>query len=145
MAVIGNLTSKAGFSLIKIAEELDERTIGECIIRDADVDVITLLDWAKDHGVEAIHLVFPPCSSKSGKPGVILTESHEPSTTIKAVDPARIVKDLWMNLTGSLNKKAVVSALKVLSQISFRVYECIPDNDGCDRVFMRWLKETCNA
>ncbi len=145
MAVIGNLTSKAGFSLIKIAEELDERIIGNCIIRDADVDVITLLDWAKDHGVKAVHLVFPPCSSKSRKPGVILTESHEPSTTIGAIDPASIVKDLWMNLTGSLNKKDVVSALKVLSTIPFRVYECIPDNNGCDEVFISWIKETCNA
>lgn len=143
--MIGNLTSRAGFSLIKIAEELDERTIGNCIIRDADVNVITLLDWAKDHGVESIHLVFPPCSSKNGKRGLILTESHEPSTNIEAVDPARIVKDLWMNLTGSLNKEDVVSALKILSQIPFKVYECIPEDDGCDRIFMKWLKETCNA
>lgn len=145
MAIVGNQTSRAGFSLIEVAEEFDEKRIGKCIIRDSDVDVITLLDWAKEYSVSRIYLVFPACTDEARDPGVYFEGSYEQHGIIRQAEPNKIVKGLWMNLTGSLNKDDVVSALKILAHIPFSVYECYPDASGCRGPLNDWLKEACNA
>ncbi|MEB3765308.1 MAG: hypothetical protein GSR77_03995 [Desulfurococcales archaeon] len=144
VAIIGNLTNEIGYSLIKTAEALDGKTIGKCIVRDADVDVLTLLDWAKEHKVKQIDLLFPVTKCHPKAKGVSLIAKYPIQEKTGSVDPNDIVKDIWMNLTGSLQKSHVVSALKVLSHLPFNIYECCPGKGDCLRVVKDWLKERCS-
>ncbi|MCE4609277.1 MAG: hypothetical protein F7C36_02710 [Desulfurococcales archaeon] len=144
VAIIGNLTNEIGYSLIKTAEALDDKTIGKCIVKDADVDVLTLLDWAREHKVKQIDLVFPATKCHPTAKGVSLIAKYTIQEKTGAGDSNDIVKDIWMNLTGSLQKSHVVSALKVLSYLPFNIYECCPGKGDCLGDVKDWLKERCS-
>ncbi len=143
VAIVGNVTSKQGFSLIQAAEKLDGKTIGRCIVVDADVDVLTILDWANEHGAQQVYLVFPPCKPQlQEKPGISYVEGH-PETKPLREDPQILVKNIWMNLTGSLARKDVVSAMRTLSHLPFKVYECHPKDGDCIAPLQEWLGAVC--
>ncbi|RUM46662.1 MAG: hypothetical protein DSY37_04750 [Hyperthermus sp.] len=129
--------------LIEAAEEFDGVVTGSCIIVDADVDVLTIIDWARDYGVDEIFLVFPPCGRAEGK-GVVFLGSYKPVDAV-GIDPGDLVRDIWMNLTGSLSLEDVVSAMRLLSPFPFKVFSCVPSRDGCRTVLEDWFKATCNA
>ncbi|MCE4628526.1 MAG: hypothetical protein F7C34_05215 [Desulfurococcales archaeon] len=141
VALVGNVASREGLALIEAAERMDRRRLGKCVVYDADVDALTLLDWAKDEGASTILVVFPS-SGMAREPGVYHVSDHAPLPE-RSLETSELVRDIWMNLTGSLMPNDYVRALRVLSNIPFSVYECTPRNGDCIGVLEEWLGEVC--
>ena len=143
VAIVGNIASKEGLALVKAGERLDRQKFGRCVVYDADVNVLTLLDWAIDEGVSLILLIFPPFSGRVLREGVWHVADYKPIEQ-NALDTRDLVKDIWMNLTGSLMPGDYVRAMRALSRLPFSVYECVPRDGGCVSVLREWLGEVCD-
>ncbi|MCE4624948.1 MAG: hypothetical protein F7C35_03680 [Desulfurococcales archaeon] len=143
VALVGNVASMEGFALIRAAEEMDGWRLGRCVVYDADVDALTLLDWAKAEGVDSIWLVFPPCEPGGRGDSIRLLGTYSPRPAGPA-DARELVRDIWMNLTGSLMREDYVRAMRALSRLPFSVYECVPRDGDCVSVLEEWLGEVCN-
>ncbi len=122
LALAPNMAAGAlGRRLMELAASMDGEILGRCLVREADVDALALLDEARELGVKHIYVVSP-CSRING----IEAEAYEPmGGAERAAADGRatvlLVRELWMNLTGSLGPEDWAAALRVLSPRPFLV------------------------
>jgi hypothetical protein len=96
---------------------LDGVRVGRCLVREADFDALTLLDEAVELGVSLV-VVVTPCSGGGG----VVVEAFEPlRPRLGGRETVALVRELWMNLTGSLGAEEWAAALRVLSPRPFLV------------------------
>ncbi len=133
VALVPNLLAPRGEELLELAGRLEGRRLGRCVFIEADMDALALLDEAERLGAESIVLVGPgPWRG---------LERVEP-TGGRGLDPQRLVRELWMNLTGSLGLDDYAAALRILSERPFYVVGC---GDSCRGAVARVLEGLCGA
>ncbi len=141
VAVVPDLTEKGGSDVLDDIMELgDEVTWNGCLIVEADMDALALVDTAKSRGIERI-VVFGPRHVPGRRPGVYMAmvEAGEQS-----LNPDQVVRTLWPNLTGSLRLSDYIDALKLLWGKPFEVAECEPGEKGtCKGALVTWIEEFC--
>jgi len=143
VGIVTSLDHDAGRELIDVAERLDTKKLGKCIIIEANMNALALLDTAKKHNVEKILLIVGASRSDvqqgiqhyySGKPGQSLVSLNE------------INRMLWANLTGSLDVDDYINALMILSDRPYDVYVCNKwgaSGVNCGEVTEEFIKEFC--
>jgi len=112
---------EAGRRLLEEAARLDGRLLGRCLVREADVDALALLDEARDCGIDRV-VVVAPCGSLEEAEA----EAYEPmraarSAAMDGRGAVLLVRELWTNLTGSLGPEDWAAALRILSPRPFLV------------------------
>jgi hypothetical protein len=129
LALVPNMAAgELGRQVLEKAAALDGARIGRCLAREADVDALALLDEAREHGAGLL-VVVSPCRDASG----IQVEAYEPlrrRTGLGGRDTVLLVRELWMNLTGSLGPDDWAAALRVLSPRPFMVVRVGPEGLG---------------
>ncbi len=121
VAIIPNLLEPGGRVLLEEARRLEERgRLGRCVFIEADMDALALVDEARRLGAEGLLLVGAShsCPGPAGEPVRV-----EPLNA-ERMDPRGLVKELWMNLTGSLGLDDYVAALRILYGKGFWVLCC---------------------
>ncbi len=140
IALLGNLGSDSGYSLVKAGMELDGRRLGECIIVDATVSVLDLTARAEELGASDLVLVVP---EYEGPPRLECSDRVEPEREPEKLPPDNIVRRLWQNLTGSLDPDDYVEALRIFWRRGFLLCKCRPLGDSCIEVLLEELKPLC--
>ena len=120
----------------------DEKRIGKCIVLEADMDALALLDELKRLSADTL-VVLGPLHREGRRRGVYVSEVKPEKGP---ENPSRLVKELWGNLTGSLRLEDYVAALRILYDRVFYVAECEPGEESrCSDVVEKWLREYCEA
>lgn len=118
----------------------DERHLGKCIVIEADMDALALIDEVKRRGADTL-VVLGPLHREGRRRGIYVSKI-EPSRATE--NPSRLVKKLWGNLTGSLRLEDYVTALQILYDKEFYVAECEPGKEEkCSDVVEQWLRNYC--
>lgn len=102
--------------MLEKARMMDGERRGHCLIVEADMDALALLDEAGKIGAGLL-VVASPCSSVEG----VVAEAYEPLRRrgLDGRETVLLVRELWMNLTGSLGPEDWAAALRVLSPRPF--------------------------
>jgi len=121
LALAPNMAAgEAARRLIEKAAEMDGARIGRCLVREADVDALALLDEYRDCGARLL-VVASPCRGAVD----VEAEAYEPlrgaGDRLDGKDTILLVRELWMNLTGSLGPDDWAAALRVLAPDPFLV------------------------
>ncbi|WP_317895232.1 hypothetical protein [Pyrofollis japonicus] len=142
VAVVPDTMERGGESLLSMMlEKGDETRIGNCIVIEADMDALALIDEARRLGASEIVLLGP--LHRDNRQRGIYLERVEPNKSA-ASSPNKLVKELWGNLTGSLRLDDYVAAMRILYDKPFYVAECDPgDTDECRDLVEQWLREYC--
>jgi hypothetical protein len=122
----------------------DEIKVNNCLIIEADMDALALLDKLRDVGAEKL-VLFGPLHREGRKPGVYERNVQPEKRSVNGKNASDIVKTLWPNLTGSLKLCHYEDALKILSNKPFKIAECEPGGKGCYDIFIRWLESACGT
>jgi len=118
----------------------DEKRLGNCIVMEADMDALALIDEARRRGADTLVILGPV--HREGRRRGIYVSRVKPSKAEE--NPSRLVKKLWGNLTGSLRLEDYVSALQILYDREFYVAECEPgEEERCSDVVEQWLRSYC--
>jgi len=139
VALVPNLMARGGERLLEDARRLDGRRTGSCVFLDADMDALALLDEAEKLGAEEIVLVGVDEEAE----GRVVVEEVEPRRVNPEREAQRIVKNLWMNLTGSLGLGDYVEALRILYPRRFTVIRC--GGDACGEPLLEKLRALCGG
>jgi hypothetical protein len=144
VAVIPDLSEPGGSEILEELMSLgDEFRVGSCVVVEADMDVLALLDKAREHGAERI-VLFGPRHVEGRRRGVY-ERTVEPRENPEKMDPMRLVRELWGNLTGSLRLCDYEAAMRILYDKPFTVAECEPGGEGCRGLVREWIGRLCKA
>ena len=140
VAVIPDLSEPGGSEILEEMLRLgDEFTIGNCVVVEADMDALALLDKARELGAERIILLGP--RHREGRSRGVYLRTVEPRGAPS--NPSQLVRELWGNLTGSLRLCDYEAALSILYDKPFTVAECEPAGVGCRGLVESWIRENC--
>ena len=139
VALVPNLLARGGRRLLEAARRLDGRRAGSCVFLEADMDALALIDEAERLGAE--ELVLVGMDEEAGER--VTVETVEPRRVDPEREAQRIVKDLWMNLTGSLGLGDYVEALRILYPRRFTVVRC--GGEACGEPLLGKLRELCGG
>ena len=142
VAVVPDLSEKGGSDIL---EEMlvrgDESRVGGCLVIEADMDALALVERFRESGASEL-ILFGPRHVEGRRRGVY-------TRRVKAVEPSmppdRLVRELWPNLTGSLRLDDYVAALRILLGRGFTVAECEPGSEGCKGLLAGWLEAYCGG
>ena len=135
VAVVPNLFAPGGGEAAELARSLEGKREGRCLYIEADMDALALIGEAEEAGAEELVLLGP------GEGPVL--EKVEPIDA-RGMDPGRVVKELWMNLTGSLGLEDYVAALRILYGRPFYVARC-GSGRSCQEVLRLVRERFCGA
>lgn len=145
VGIVTSLDHDAGRELIDVAEQLDGKKLGNCVIIEANMDALALLDTAKKHNVEKILLIVGT-SRSDVQQGIQHYYSGKPGQSL--VSPNEINRMLWANLTGSLDVDDYINALMILSDRPYDVYVCNKwgtSGVNCGELAEAFIKEFCTG
>ncbi len=143
VAVLPDLSEPGGADILEDLRRLgDEFELGRCIVVEADMDALALIDKARELGADEL-VLFGPRSLRGRRSGVHLRHVEPRRVGATGPETLSLVRELWPNLTGSLRLEDYVAALQLLLGREFTVVECEPGGVGCRGVLEKWLREFC--
>lgn len=139
LAIVGGLGSPAAFCLAEEARRVHGARVGRCVLADAAVDATTLIVMMDYFGAKELVLIFA-CTMCSND---VYLEVEPLNAEAAPENPDIIVRALWPNLTGSLDPKFYIEALRLLYNREFKVYMVKSRGDECRESIQSIVRREC--
>ncbi len=143
VGIVTSLDHDAGWELIGVAERFDGMKLGSCVIVEANMDALALLDTAKKNKARRIVLIAG-LSREDMPQGLQHYYTGKPGQ--ERIPLSNINRLLWANLTGSLDVDDYINALRILSDKPYDIYVCNKvrgDGVNCAELAEKLIKKLC--